>query len=162
MARVMFYPDGDPRLGGAESVEHSVSYTHSVVSGLMRYSTSMMRHARGTLALTEHRPDVVRAAVDVIHQSETDDEFVPIPHWLDSVVYLHLDETVEVSSGGKLNDYAAVSSIEFGHWSMSGRPWGEGPRRKKLKPSERRRWVKGVAPLQKAAQKAYASRKLSI
>jgi hypothetical protein len=162
VARVEFYPDNDPRLGGASSVEHSVSYTESVRSGLIRYSTSLMRDARNTLALTNHREDVVPAKIDVLHQDETDVDFNPIPHWLDSVVYMHLDETVEVSSGGSANDYAAVMSIEMGHWSMSGRPWGEGPRRKKLKPSERKRWVKGVAPLQKAAKKAYASRRLTI
>lgn len=122
----------------------------------------MMRDARNTLALTEHRPDAVRAKIDVIHEGERDQDFNPIPHWLDSTVYMGLDETVEVSSGGNANDYAAVMSIEMGHWAMSGRPWGEGPRRKKLKPSERRKWVPGVAPLQKAAKKAYANRKLSI
>jgi hypothetical protein len=159
---VEFYPPGDPRLGGADSVEHSVSYTESVKSGLMRYSTALMRDARNTLALTNHRANTVPAEISVIHQDQTDVDFNPLPHWLDSVVYMHLDEEVEVSSGGAASSYAAVMSIEMGHWSMSGRPWGEGPRRKTLKASEKRHWVKGVAPLQKAMKKAVANRKLTI
>lgn len=159
MARIEFYPDNDPRLGGAQSVEHSVAYTISTASGLIRYSTAIKRDAAAILEMAGHRPDVERSRIDVMHEGQGALDYIPD---LDSIVYLHLDEEVPTMANGNANDYAAVNSIEFGHWTSPGRPWGEGPRRKKLKPSERRRWVKGVAPLTTATKRAVAKRRLSI
>jgi hypothetical protein len=157
--RIDFFPDGSPELGGAASVEHSVSYTKSTASGLIRYSTAMAKDAAAILAMAYHRPEAERSKIDVIHEGQGALEYVPD---LDSIVYLGLDETVPSMENGEKNAWAAVSSIENGHWSSPGRPWGEGPRRKRLKPSEKRSWVPGVAPLGKAMKKATRNPRLSI
>lgn len=149
--RVRWY--GPPT--GQQSVEHVVSYSTPVASGLIRYSTALKREAANILSMTEHRSGEERSEIGVVHREN------PNPHGdetaLDSIVYLAApDEMQEENPRGA---YAAVNSIEFGHYTRPRDHEGEGPRTKR---DHRRNWVKGVSPLRKAAKKMSANPKLSI
>ena len=165
MGHIEFYPDGDPRLGGADSVEHSVSYTTSVASGLRRYSSAMAMDAKATLAMAGHRIKDERSEIGTVHQGLPGMGENP---YLDSTVYLAApDESLPGKSRG--NAWRAVQSIEFGHYTHN---YGyrrnnklgdhEGPIRRRRSDNRGSTWVPGVAPLQKAMKKALASRRLAI
>jgi hypothetical protein len=118
--------------------------------------------AAAILEMTEHRPNQERAEIGVVYRE------TPNPHgdetWLDSIVYLQAPNVQEQGEGeggkdGKTNSYAAVQSIEFGHYTRPRDHDGEGPR---TKSDHRRSWVPGVAPLRRAAKKMSANPKLSI
>lgn len=149
--RVDWYPDRDPRLGpGVKNVEHSVTYSVSVASALIRYSTALAREASQILEMTHHRSGEERAEIGVVHNTGTAHEYSPE---LDSIVYLQAPDVREGDEDDKKSKkaaeahaYAAVQSIEFGHFTR-----GENPR-----------WVEGVSPLRKAAKKMARNPKLSI
>lgn len=142
-----YYPDE-----GEVSIASIVGYSKPSVSALMRYSTAMAREADAILSM--HR-DTGDAEIGVVHMGEAE-----LGHkaQLDSTVYLRAtDESAKGKSKG--NNWRAVQSIEFGHYTSGREHEGEGPRTKK---DHKRHWVDGIAPLQTAAKKMVRKRKLSI
>lgn len=161
---IEFYPPGDPRLGhNVKNVEHSVSYTLSVASGLMRYSSALKRHAANIL---EVHYDTGDSEIGVVHNNGSAHGYSPD---LDSIVYLSAsDEGAKGYGEGRIkkgfkgtstNAYRAVQSIEFGHYTRGREHSGEGPR---TRADHQRHWVPGISPLRKAARKMSANPRLSI
>lgn len=129
---------------GNQSVEHIVSYSVPVASGLIRYSSKLKSEASNILAMTHHREGEERSEIGVIHNGQSAHEYSPD---LDSIVYLQAPDDRERE--GKKREvmadaFAAAESIEFGHTTKSGKR------------------VKGVSPLRKAARTMAANPKLSI
>lgn len=165
MGRVDWYPPKHPEMDFADNVEHAVSYTDSVASGLRRYSTALGREAAAILSMTEHRPDQERSEIGVVHRghSGSHESTADVDTYLDSIVYLQAPDDGEKQKGegrkGKTNSWRAVQSIEFGHYTAPREHEGEGPRTKR---DHQRHWVEGVSPLRKAARKMSRNPRLSI
>jgi hypothetical protein len=158
----------------ADNVEHAVSYTDSVASGLRRYSTVLGREAAAILSMTEHRPGQERSEIGVVHRghSGSHESTADVDTYLDSIVYLQAPDEAEKDAregkvtkgpdgkGGKqTNAWRAVQAIEFGHYTRPREHDGEGPR---TRADHRRSWVAGVSPLRKAARKMSRNPRLSI
>jgi hypothetical protein len=165
MGQIEWYPPGDPRLGhNVKNIEHSVSYTFPVVSGLIRYSTALMREASNILEMHRDQGD---SEIGVVHNDGSAHGYSPD---LDSIVYLADSEGESEREYGEgrikkgfskvnTNAYRSVQSIEFGHYTKGREHEGEGPR---TRADHRRHWVKGIAPLRTAAKKMSANPRLSI
>lgn len=139
MGRIEWYgPTSGPR-----SVEEIVGYSKPSVSALMRYSTAMSKEADDTLSM---HYDQGHSHIGVIHKGEAEHKHRAK---LDSVVYLaDSEQQAKTPKGGKKkNQWRSVQSIEFGH---------------DIETKDGTKTVPGLAPLQKAAKKMVAKRRLSI